>query len=148
MKRYVRSTTIDAHEGEIGIWWLYNGKVIGESCPLSEGVEDSGCIQFSKCDNHVTLWEDIIREQLPEAIDLIPKGYRALERGRVVYNYRTQVYEITCSYKIASDLDAINLIAKAFKISDLRYEVVSLRHYTLPEYTGNPALDNYEGDME
>ena len=145
MKLYIKSIEQESsHEGNVGIWWFYNNRIIGEMCPVSQGVEDGSCIQFSKVDNHITKWESTIREQLPEAIDLIPKGYRSIERGRVVYNYRTQVYEITCSYKIASDDGAIKSIAEAFNIADLRYDVVPLRHYQMPEYTGNPTLDNFD----
>lgn len=145
MKRYVRTVeSAPTHEGNVGIWWFYNDKVIGESCPKSEGIVDGDCIQFSSVDNHITMWESVIREQLPEYSDSISKGYRSIERGRVVYNFRTQVYEITCSYALASDENVIRLIAEAFNIADLRYDVVPLSHYYVPTYTGNPTLDNYD----
>lgn len=124
MKRYVRSIEQPQHEGNVGIWWFYNNKVIGEYCPLSEAIEDRGFMQFSKTRNHITEWESTIREQLPEAIDLISKGYRSIERGRVVYDPRAMVYEIICSQAIASDETAISAIAQEFDIADLRYDVI------------------------
>lgn len=146
MKLYVRTVESEKStpEGNIGIWWYYNGKVVGEFCPMSEGIEDRGYIQFSKTKNHITEWETIIKEQLPEAIDLVSKGYRAIERGRVVYDIRSQVYEIICSQAIAADKDAIDLIAEEFSISDLRYDIIPSSHYYVPTYTGNPALDNFD----
>jgi hypothetical protein len=147
MKLYVK--TVDSEEsvpdsGYVGIWWIYDNKVIGEYCPVDEGVEDRGYIQFSKTKNHVTEWEIIIKEQLPEAIDLIPNGYRSIERGRVVYNIRSQVYEIICSQAIAADASAIDLIAKEFAIAHTRYDVIPSSHYCVPTLTGNPALDNFD----
>ena len=136
--------TEPTHEGNVGIWWFYNNKVVGEYCPKSKGVIDGDCIQFSTEDNHMTKWKSVVEEQLPEAINLIPLGYRSIERGRVVYNFRTQVYEITCSYLLASNKYAILKIAEAFNISDLRYDVVPMAHYSIPAYTGNPALDNFD----
>ena len=113
MKRYIPSSEQKiTHEGNVGIWWFYNNKVIGEGCPVSDGVDDRGYIQFSLTDNHITMQEKVIREQLPEAIELISKGYRSIERGRVVYDLRSQVYEIICSHTLASDENAIRLIAE------------------------------------
>ena len=145
MKKYVRSVDLQApHEGNVGIWWFYNNQVVGEYCPVSEGVGDRGYTQFSTTDNHITKWENTIKEQLPEAVDLIPKGYRSIERGRVVYDIRSQIYEIVCSQAVAADAEAIKLIADAFNIADLRYEVVPSSHYYVPTLTGNPALDNFD----
>lgn len=145
MKRYIKSLDQKPpHEGNVGIWWFYNNKVVGEYCPISEGIDDRGYIQFSDVDNHITKWESTVQEQLPEAADLIPKGYRSIERGRVVYNIRSQVYEIICSQAIASDENAINLIANEFDIVDLRYDVIPNSHYYVPTYTENPTLDNFD----
>ena len=116
MKRYINTDDKITPEGNVGIWWYYNGKVVGAYCPLSEGVDHWGYIQFSNSENHMTMWEDVIEEQLPEASDLIPLGYRAIERGRVVYDARSEIYEIICSEKIASDNVAIQLIAKEFNM--------------------------------
>ena len=145
MKRYIPSNKqLPIHEGNVGIWWYYNDKVVGEYCPVSEGIDDRGYIQFSKTDNHITKWESTIREQLPEALNMLSKGYRSIERGRVVYNARSQVYEIICSQVIASDEIAINLIADAFDIADLRYDVIPSSQYYVPTLTGNPTLDNFD----
>lgn len=145
MKRYIRTVEEEIPTtGNVGIWWFYNNKVIGEYCPIDEGIDDRGYIQFSKTKNHITEWEITIKEQLPEAIDLLPKGYRSIERGQVVYNIRSQVYEIICSLKLGADEKAIDLIAKEFGISDLKYDVVLSSHYNIPELTGNPALDNFD----
>lgn len=147
MKRYLRTPEPDiSAEGNVGIWWLHNNSVIGEYCPVSEGVDDRGYIQFDKTRNHITEWESTIKEQLPAAVDLIPKGYRCIERGRVVYDIRSQVYEIICSQAIAGDEHAIQLIADAFEISNLRYDIIPSSHYYVPTLTGNRALDNFDFD--
>lgn len=146
MKRYVATSESEVipASGNVGIWWFYNNKVVGEYCPVDGGVDDHGYIQFSKINNHITRWESTIKEQLPEAVDLIPKGYRSIERGRVVYNIRSQVYEIVCSYAVASNESAIKLIAHEFEIDGLRYDVIPSAHYYVPDYTGNPTLDNFD----
>jgi hypothetical protein len=75
---------------------------------------------------------------------MIPKGYRSIERGRVVYDVRSQVFEIICSQATAADAKAIKLIADAFGIADQRYDVILSSHYYVPEITGNPALDSFD----
>lgn len=144
MKRYVATSKSIPLAGNVGIWWLYNDKVVGEYCPVDEGVDDHGYIQFSTTDNHITKWESTIKEQLPEALELLPKGYRSIERGRVVYDIRSQVYEIICSQTVATDDTAIKRIAEEFGISNQRYDVIPSSHYYVPTYTGNPALDNFD----
>lgn len=145
MKRYIRTVEEDIPtEGNVGIWWFYNNHVIGEYCPIDDGVDDRGYIQFSKTKNHITEWESTIKEQLPENIELLPRGYRSIERGRVVYDIKSQVYEIICSYKLSTNSSAIRLIAEEFGIADLRYDVIASTHYFVPMVTGNPTLDNFD----
>lgn len=145
MKLYVRTNEQELPtQGYVGIWWFYNNQVVGEYCPVDEGLDDRGYIQFSKTKNHITEWESTIKEQLPEAIDLISKGYRSIERGRVVYDIRSQVFEIICSQEIAKDENAIRLIAEEFEISNQRYDVIASTYYFTPSLTGNPALDNFD----
>lgn len=145
MKLFVRtSDEIEPAEGNIGIWWFYNNKVVGMYVPLSEGVAYRGYIQFDKIKNHITEWESTIKEQLPEALDFIPKGYRSIERGRVIYDPRSMVYVIVCSNALAADSNVIKLIADEFEISNLRYDVMPSSHYDIPTYTGNPTLDNFD----
>lgn len=145
MKLYVRTNEQELPaQGYVGIWWFYNNKVVGEYCPVDEGVDDRGYIQFSKTKNHITEWESTIKEQLPEAVDLISKGYRSVECGRVVYDTRSQVFEIICSQEIAKDRNAIKLIAEEFELSNQRYDVISSAYYYIPNYTGNQVLDNFD----
>ena len=146
MKRYIPIIESESSmpTGNVGIWWFYNNNVVGEYCPVDEGIEDRGYIQFSKTQNHMNTWESVIRQQLPEAIDMIPKGYRSIERGRVVYDIRSQVFEIICSQAIAFDENAIKKIAEEFEIADQRYDVIPSSHYYVPSLTGNPTLDNFD----
>lgn len=134
-------------DGYVGIWWIYEDNVIGEGCPVDDGVDDRGYIQFDKTKNHITQWESTIKENVPESDwDIIPKGYRSLERGRVVYNIRAQVFEIICSETIANNSAIIEKIAKEFNITNTRYDVIASSHYYVPTLTGNPALDNFDFD--
>ena len=148
MKRYIRTAESESSvpTGNVGIWWFYDNTVVGEYCPIEDAVDDRGYLQFSKTRNHMTEWESTIKEQLPKAVNLIPKGYRAIERGRVVYDVRSQVFEILCSQEIAEDEIAINLIVEEFNIANQRYDVIPSVHYYVPNLTGNPALDNFNFD--
>ena len=57
--------------------------------------------------------------------------------GVVIYDIRSQVYEIICQPEIASDDKLIKIITDAFDISDLRYDVISCDgHYRLPVPVG------------
>lgn len=67
-----------------------------------------------------------------------------VESGEVVYDIRSQVFEIICSPVIASDENAIKQIAEEFEIAGQRYDVIPSFHYYIPHLTGNPALDNFD----
>jgi len=142
MKRYIKSSYTD---GLIGIWWIYEDKIIGKCVPLDDGVDDRGYIQYSNTKNHMTEWRDVVMNQLPEsAQSIVNKGFGCIERGRVVYSIRAQVYEIICSESVAADADLISKIAEEFEIDNKRYDVITEPHYRVFQLTGNPALDNFE----
>ena len=142
MKRYIKASYTD---GLIGIWWIYGDEIIGKCVPLDDGVEDRGFIQYSDTKNHLTEWRDVVTNQLPEsAQSIVNKGFRCIERGRVLYNIRAQVYEIICSEAVANNSGLIGKIAEEFEISDKRYDVITDPHYRVFQLTGNPALDNFE----
>ena len=105
MKRYAHAIESEssAPTGNIGIWWFYDNTIEKYSCPLDRGCYKNGYIKF------ITQ----MKSDLPKA-----------ESGDVVYNIRSQVFEIICSYKIAEDENAIKLIAEEFGISNQRYDVI------------------------
>lgn len=142
MKKYISASYTN---GLVGIWWVYEDIIIGKCVPLDDGVDDHGFIQYSDTKNHMTEWKDTVLNQLPEsAHSIISNGFRCIERGRVVYNIRAQVYEIICSDAVAADANLISKIAEEFEISDKRYDVITDPHYRIFQITGNPALDSFD----
>lgn len=142
MKLYVKSSSTD---GFVGIWWLYENKVIGRLVSLDDGYDDGRFIHYDNFKNHSTEWKSVLQEQLPDKFDeLYPKLFKCIERGRVVYNIRTQCYEILCSEAVSKNSEAIHVIVKAFNLQSCRYDIVPDRHYYIAEPTGNPALDDFE----
>ncbi len=125
MKRYIQTIESESSmpTGNVGIWWFYDNTVVGEYCPVDEGYVENGCIKF------ITQ----MKSDLPE-----------VEYGEVVYDIRSQVFEIICSQTIASDKNAIRKIVEEFEISDQRYDVIPSSHYYVPTLTGNPTLDNFD----
>ena len=142
MKRYVKGSFTS---GYVGIWWIINGRIIGTLRDLDHGYNDGNYIQYDKDQNHLTEWSKIVREQVKNNPDeIIDKGYKSLERGRVIYNLRTCCYEITCSKKVSKDWDSIQAIIEFYELQHCRYDIVSLDHYYVAEITGNPELDRFE----
>ncbi len=71
------------------------------------------------------------------------KGYKSLERGRVIYNTATMMYEITCSARMIHNTNFRKNIVDYYLLSDNRFEFVQLNHYYKVELTGNPILDEF-----
>lgn len=142
MKKYIKASLTS---GLIGIWWLYYDTVIADMKTLDKGYNDGSFIQYDQYKNHATEWRRLIKEFLPDRADkMISKGYKSLERGRVIYNLRTQSYEVTCSQAVKNQLEDHVSIVDAFDLEDCRYDFVTLNHYYIAELTGNPALDAIE----
>lgn len=143
MKRYVRASLTS---GLVGIWWIYNNTVAADAVPLDDGFNDGNFVNYDEFKNHSTEWKRIITTCFPEEADsIIENGYKSLDRGRVVYNLRTQCYEVTCGDEVYNDIDKRKLLVDAFDLSDCRYDFVNLgTHYHIASLTGNPTLDAFE----
>lgn len=146
LKRYIRSSLTS---GLIGIWWYTDdGVVFGKSAYLDDGFNDGSYIQYSDKENHLSLWRECVYETFDKTTaDAIYRlGYKGLERGRVIYNLRTQSYEVTCSEDIVHNEDFRQAIIDTFDLNGCRYDFYALSHYCKLPLTGNPAIDkfNYE----
>ena len=135
MERYIRAA--DRSDGLIGIWWYdeLSDAVSGVAEPVDDGVIDGDFIQYHK-GNYMTFWKSNAPEGMYE------KGFKSMYRGRVIYNTRTQCYEITCSeFLISNELFRKSIISY-FQLSECRREFVPLNHYrSKVELTGNPSVD-------
>lgn len=136
--------------GFVGIWWYTDSYDIwGVLKDLDSGYNDNNYIQYSNIDNHMSLWRKIVKDNttsLEEFNNIYNKGYKSLERGRVIYNLRTQSYEIICSQAIYKDPVFRSKCLDYFELNNCRYDFIPLSHYYKVELTGNPSLDkfNYE----
>lgn len=139
MKRYVKASLTS---GYVGIWWIHDKQVIADLVPLDHGYNDGSFIHYSDHKNHLTEWREMMQHSGLE--ELISKGYKSIERGRVVYNLRTMCYEIVCSELVAKDINQIKLILDVFELNNCRYDIVVDSHYHIAEITGNPSLDIFE----
>ena len=99
---------------------------------------------MSTSDNHMNLWRKIVHEHIDssDAESVIAKGYKSIERGRVVFNIRTQSYEVICSQFLLHDNVFRNKCIDYFGLSGNRYSFDALNHYYRQELTGNPSLDS------
>jgi hypothetical protein len=132
-------------EGKVGIWWYTSSKEFwGYSTSLDDGFNDGNYIQYSDISNHLNLWKPVVKLNTKddEFNEIYSRGYKSLERGRVIFNLRTQCFEILCSDKMYNDKDFRAAIIKEFNLSGNRYDFVPMRHYQVSELTGNPQLDD------
>lgn len=133
-------------EGLVGIWWyMPTNMIIGYSCSLENGYNDGNYIQYDNVKNHLNLWKQVVKDNTNndnDFNDIYSKGYKSLERGRVIFNLRTQCYEILCSEKLFQNLEFRQNVINQFNLTGNRYEFIKCNHYYVCELTGNPELDN------
>ena len=120
--------------------------MIADAAVLDDGYNDGNFIHYDDYKNHSTEWRRLIHDYFPEeSSDIIRKGYKSLDRGRVVYNLRTQCYEVTCGDSVFNDIEKRKLIVDEFDLANCRYDFINLgTHYHTAELTGDPALDAFE----
>lgn len=140
LKRYIKSTI---NSGMVGIWWIYKDSVVADIVSLENGYNDGYFIHYDERKNHASEWKTLMLKNGANE-DEIKKGYRSIERGRVVFNLRTQSYEIVCSEDVSKSSDILRKISDAFNLAGCRVDVVVDTHYRLYEYGSNPALDEFD----
>lgn len=142
---YEKNFPKEFETSSIGIWWYTdNGEVWAVSAPVDEGITNGMYIQYSETQNHSTLWSLMVKEHIKDIKsqqDIIAKGFKSIERGRVIYNTATMVYEIICSQNIIYNNAFRQNIVEYFHLTESRYEFVQLNHYYKIKLTGNPAID-------
>lgn len=148
MKRYIKASRGNA---QVGIWWYTDAREVwAVSVPTDDGVLDGPYFQYSLRENHMTLWRKVVSENSQSNTkEIISKGYKSFERGRVIYNCRTCCYEVTCSGNLIYDKEFRRDIIDYFDLRGNQVEFIQLNHYHKEELTGNPALDEfyYNSDM-
>ena len=134
------------HDGFVSIWWYTDSGDFWDFCkPLDDAEEDHGYIQYSTTKNHCTLWRDVVNNNVSDSDErkiIISNGYKSIERGRVIFNIRTQSYEIICSDTLAKDKSFRDKCVDNFGLRGNRYDFIPLTHYGKQFLTGNPALDS------
>lgn len=136
--------TASYKQGFVSIWWyIDDGEFWDVSCTLDDAVESYGYLQVSNTDNHMNLWRKVVNSYAsPDDADrIIAKGYKSIERGRIVFNIRTQAYEIICSESLVSDKQFRDDCIDYFNLRGNRYTFEALNHYYKQALTGNPTLD-------
>lgn len=133
-------------DGFVAIWWYTDDGEFWDFCKsLDDAEDDHGFLQYSTTKNHMTLWRDVVRSHICDENkqkEIISKGYKSIERGRVVFNVRTQSYEIICSENLVNNKGFRDKCIEQFNLNGNRYDFIQVNHYGKQELTGNPNLDS------
>lgn len=133
-------------EGLVAIWWYTDdGNFWDFTKTLDNAENDYGYLQYSTQENHMTLWKKAVTtyvedKKLQEMF--LNKGYKSIERGRVVFNIRTQCYEVICSKELVNNTTFRNACLDHFNLHGNRVDFEDLPHYHKVELTGNAFLDS------
>ena len=130
--------------GFVSIWWYKDGMFWSFDKPLEDAEESGGYLQYSNTQNHLTLWRQVVNSNITDESTrkmIISKGYKSIDRGRVVYKIRAQCFEILCSPELQKNQAFIQACIKHFELSGKRYSFIPMYHYNKQELTGNPTLD-------
>lgn len=139
-------------EGLVAIWWYdtKRNEFWDFSKTLDDAENDYGYLQYSTTKNHFNLWKTAVDKYIKDVKErtaIYNKGYKSIERGRVVYNIRTQCYEVICSEKLVNDTTFRDNCIKHFNLSGNRVDFQALNHYHIEELTGNPEIDRFYFDV-
>jgi len=110
---------------DVGIFWVYKGKVIGRAIPLDQGVASGDWIDSP--DEHVTRWE---REPAFSSLWKIGAGYESVPRGRVVWFKREQKPVVYMDKKLLRSESAKMKVAAFFDLDPATVQWNPDPHYT------------------
>lgn len=131
----------------VGIWWYTDsGEVWGLLKPTEEAVPYEGYLQYDAIKNHISEWRKVLNafcKNQDEINSYISKGYRSLERGRVLFDIANQCYKVTCSKNLVNDNRFKSKIISYYGLDFNKVVFEALDHYCKIAYTGNPALDRF-----
>lgn len=137
--------------GQIGIWWYTDNKDIWAKLkPTDQGYLDGLYYKYDNTTNHLNAWKQVVTDNVEnkeEASKIISKGYKSLERGRVIYNTATQCYKVTCSKELVNDKEFRDKLVDVFNLSGNIVGFIAFSHYNKSELTGNPALGSFEYEV-
>jgi hypothetical protein len=116
-----------ARKPQVGIFWVYKGRVLGRATPIAEGEERVPGLVDSP-DSHVTYWEDN-----PDFLNPFPElrgsDYEIIPRGRVLYS-KSEGLAIVYMDKTLFNKKAKELILTFFGLEQVSVSWRTDEHYT------------------
>lgn len=100
----------EPHESRVGIFWLYNGKLITDSTQLSQG-EPYGDV-LTHATGHIDHWT-ALQERGAVPIDV---EYEEPPRGRAGYNVKKKEFFLLADRCIINDAGAVQKIIAALHL--------------------------------
>ena len=102
----------EPHEPRVGIFWLYGGKLIIDSTPLSEAEPDFG--KLGHATGHKDYWTALQeRGALPIEVE-----YDESPRGRVGYNVKKMAFFMLADQCIIDDAWTVQMIIAALHLPE------------------------------
>jgi len=94
----------------IGIFWLHEGRLIVDTCTLSDAEPYGHCL--THCNSHIDFWTEQQRTgALPQDIE-----YEESPRGRVTYDTKLRTYYLLADRCILEDPAKVARIKKAMHL--------------------------------
>lgn len=102
----------EPHEPRVGIFWLYGGKLITDTTPLSEAEPDGSILGHAK--GHIAHWTALQeRGALPIEVE-----YDEPPRGRVGYNLKKKAFFMLADQCIIDDAGTVQKIIAALHLPE------------------------------
>ena len=112
---------------KIGIFWIYNSRIIGKSCELEDGQENlTGMIDSPY--THFELWENDPYFIIPFP-ELRDSEYQSVPRGRVLYSAKENKVFVYMD-KVLYSKETKKIIVNFFQIYNIDIVWKTDSHYT------------------
>lgn len=131
-----------AGTGEVGIFWIFDGMLIPESIPHTEGEEYGEFVNGKT--SHYDFWRSVQR--------LVPKlrdyEYEQIPRGRVIYSRRDGKFHIYGSEQFVKNEAEKQMVLKAFSIAASEAVFRFDEHYSMAaEELSEDSCDDFGGSI-
>ena len=107
----------------LGVFWIYQGKVLSEALPWEEVEAEGGVRDLDR--SHYDVWNETFK-------DSVGKEYEEVLRGRVLMDEAGTIFMIS-SREFKGSISLQKLVIEAFHLENVQFLSVSVdSHYEIP----------------
>jgi hypothetical protein len=125
--------------GRVGVFWVHKARLLADSMPLAEGIDDGDFVNGSE--GHVAVWPRVRGRWRATFPELAHAEYEHVPRGRVLYDRSKGRYRVFLDRQLLA-VSVKRQIREAFQLPPAQTLFETDLHYTTDPRRLNALFDD------